>query len=92
MKRSLVLILGLFFLIGCMHAEKPGMSVEELKAQKGTPSSFRISAENEAYSYFDDTKDSAAYHYIFKDGKLVEEGAGKIGMNQTGGFTIVPLK
>ena len=92
MKKYLVLILGLFFLLGCMHAEKPGMSVEELKAQKGTPSSFRISAENEVYSYFDETKDNAAYHYVFKDGKLVEEGAGEVGMNQTGGFTIVPPK
>ena len=92
MKKYFVLIVGLLFLIGCMHAEKPGMSVEELQAQKGTPSSFRISAENEVYTYFDDTKDGAAYHYVFKDGKLVEEGAGEIGMNKKGGFTIVKPK
>ena len=92
MKRYFVLVLGIFLLIGCTHAKKPDMSLEELQAQKGTPSSFRLSAENEVYTYFDDTKENGAYHYVFKDGKLVEEGFGEIGMNPKGGFTIVPPK
>ena len=57
MKKQIVIALGMFFLVGCMHGEKirdihPGMSVDELYAQMGPHEGYKKSGVTEVYSYY----------------------------------------
>ncbi len=91
------------FSVGCTHGEKitrvqPGMSIEEVKAIMGPQEGYKKIGEYEIYSYYNkvisgwDTRNRADYHYIVKDGKVVEYGAGEIRQNQnTGVVFILPL-
>ena len=87
---------------GCFHGEKitrvqPGMSIEEVKSIMGPQEGYKKIGEYEIYSYYNKlisgwAWDKADYHYIVKDGKVVEYGAGEIRQNQnTGVVFIVPL-
>jgi hypothetical protein len=90
------------FIVGCFHGEKitqvqPGMSIEEVKSIMGPQEGYKKIGEYEIYSYYNKlisgwAWDKADYHYIVKDGKVVEYGAGEIRQNQnTGVVFIVPL-
>jgi hypothetical protein len=103
MKRYLVIMLGLLFLIGCAHGGKtsevrPGMSVEELHAVLGPHQGYKKDGDYEVYSYYNQfvsntSSARADYHYIFKNGKLDEYGTGKLRMNpDTGRLYIMPIK
>ena len=103
MKRYLVFVLGLLFLVGCAHGGKvsdvrPGMSVDELHTILGPHQGYKKDGEYEVYSYYnqfvsDLSSVRADYHYIFKNGKLDEYGTGELRMNpDTGRVYIMPTK
>lgn len=103
MKRHLVYLLGLLFLLGCAHGGKvsdvhPGMSADELRAIMGPQQGYKKDGEYEVYSYYnqfvsDLSSARANYHYIFKNGKLEEYGTGELRMNpDTGRIYIMPTK
>lgn len=88
--------------VGCFHGEKitrvqPGMSIDEVKSIMGPQEGYRKIGEYEIYSYYNKlisgwAWDRADYHYIVKDGRIIEYGAGEIRQNQnTGVVFIVPL-
>jgi len=98
-----VVISVLLALAGCFHGEKisrvhPGMSIEELHTIMGHQEGYKKIGDYEVYSYYNKlisgwAWDRADYHYIVKDGKVVEYGAGEIRQNQnTGVVFIMPLK
>ena len=104
MKRSFYLLSCFLLLLvaGCFHGEKitriqPGSSIEDVKAVMGPQEGYKKIGEYETYSYYNKlisgwAWDRADYHYIVKDGKVVEYGAGQIRQNQkTGVVFIVPL-
>jgi hypothetical protein len=91
-----------FLFIGCFHGElitrvQPGMSIEEVKSVMGPQEGYKKIGEYEIYSYYNKLISGwawsrADYHYIVKDGKVVEYGAGEIRQNQnTGVVFIVPM-
>jgi hypothetical protein len=97
----LCLILSIVF-FGCFHGEKitrvqPGMSIEQVKSIMGPQEGYKKIGDYEIYSYYNKlisgwARDRADYHYIVKDGQVVEYGAGEIRQNQnTGVVFIVPL-
>jgi len=92
-----------FLVSGCFHGElitniQPGMSMEEVKSIMGPQEGYRKIGEYEIYSYYNKlisgwAWDRADYHYIVKDGKVVEYGAGEIRQNQhTGMVFLVPIR
>ena len=100
---KLLLSLALLSIAGCFHGEKisrihPGMPVEELHSIMGQQEGYKKIGDYEVYSYYNKlisgwAWDRADYHYIVKDGKVVEYGAGEIRQNQnTGVVFIKPLK
>ncbi len=104
MKMILLLILiAMLFGFGCFHGEKitriqPGMSVQELKNIMGPQEGYKKIGDYEIYSYYNKlisgwAHSRADYHYIVKDGKIVEYGAGEIRQNNNTGIVfIVPMK
>ena len=103
MKRFLTIAITMVALAGCFHGEKisrvhPGMSVEDLHCMMGHQEGYKKIGNYEVYSYYNKLIsgwgwDRADYHYIVKDGKVVEYGAGEIRQNQnTGVVFIMPLK
>jgi hypothetical protein len=103
MKIYLIAASMMFILAGCFHGEKisrisPGMTVQELYAEMGKQEGYRKIGDYEVYSYYNKlisgwSWDRADYHYIVKDGKIVEYGAGEIRQNQANGVVfIVPLQ
>jgi hypothetical protein len=103
MKRYLVFVLGLLFLVGCAHGGKvsdvrPGMSVDELHTILGPHQGYKKDGEYEVYSYYNQFVSNLSsvrsnYHYIFINGKLDEYGAGELRMNpDTGRPYIMPIK
>ena len=102
MRMVIVLLFSISILVGCFHGEQirrvqPGMSIDEVKSIMGPQEGYRTIGEYEIYSYYNKlisgwAWDRADYHYIVKDGKVVEYGAGEIRQNQnTGVVFIVPL-
>ena len=103
MKMIFVFVFGIsLFVVGCTHGEKitrvqPGISIEEVKSIMGPQEGYKKIGEYEIYSYYNKrisgwAGDRADYHYIVKDGKVVEYGAGEIRQNQnTGVVFIIPL-
>jgi hypothetical protein len=100
---KMVILSALLSLVGCFHGEKigrvyPGMPVEELHSMMGHQEGYKEIGDYEVYSYYNKlisgwAWDRADYHYIVKDGKVVEYGAGEIRQNQnTGVVFIMPLK
>jgi len=100
---QIVFLLAFISLVGCTHGEKisrvhPGMPVEGLHSIMGHQEGYKKIGDYEVYSYYNKlisgwAWDRADYHYIVKDGKVVEYGAGEIRQNQnTGAVFIVPLK
>lgn len=103
MKKYLVVLVCILSLTGCFHGElitriQPGMSIEEIKSIMGPQEGYKKIGDYEVYSYYNKlisgwAWDRADYHYVVKDGKLVEYGAGQIRQNQnTGVVFIMPLK
>jgi hypothetical protein len=105
MKKIIIAILSFIILAtsGCFHGEKitsiqPGMTIDQVKAIMGPQEGYKKIGEYEVYSYYNKlisgwAWDRADYHYVYKDGILVEYGAGKILQNQnTGVVFIMPLK
>lgn len=103
LKRYLTVLVALLSLGGCFHGElitqvRPDMSFEEVKAIMGPPEGYRKDGDYEVYSYYNKlisgwAWDRADYHYIVKDGKVVQYGAGEIRQNQqTGVVFIVPIR
>jgi hypothetical protein len=102
-KRYFAVLVAVLALVGCFHGEKisnvrPGMSLEELQSIMGRQEGYKKVGDYEVYSYYNKlisgwAWDRADYHYIVKDGVVVEYGAGKIRQNQnTGVVFIMPLK
>jgi hypothetical protein len=102
-KRYLTVLVAILSLVGCFHGERitevhPDMSFEEVKAIMGPPEGYRKDGDYEVYSYYNKiisgwAWDRADYHYIVKDGKVVQYGAGEIRQNQkTGVLFIVPIR
>ena len=100
---QIVFISVLLSFVGCFHGEKisrvrPGTSIEELHSIMGHQEGYKKIGDYEIYSYYNKlisgwAWDRADYHYIVKDGKVVEYGAGEIRQNQhTGVVFIMPLK
>jgi hypothetical protein len=103
MIKYLVVLVCILSLTGCFHGElitriQPGMSIEEIKSIMGPQEGYKKIGDYEVYSYYNKlisgwAWDRADYHYVVKDGKLVEYGAGQIRQNQnTGVVFIMPLK
>jgi hypothetical protein len=103
MKRIGVFILIVFLFIGCAHGGKisrvrSGISVNELQNIMGPYQGYKKVGEYEVCSYYNQfvsnrSSARADYHYIFKNGKLVEFGAGAIRLDQTTNKPyIMPLK
>lgn len=99
----LIVMASLLAFVGCFHGEKirevhPGMSVEELRSIMGPQEGYRKIGDYEIYSYYNKlisgwAWDRADYHYVVRDGIIVEYGAGEIRQNQnTGVVFIMPLK
>lgn len=102
MRMILVFMFSMSLLTSCFHGEQirrvqPGMSIDEVKSIMGPQEGYKKIGEYEIYSYYNKlisgwAWDRADYHYIVKDGKVVEYGAGEIRQNQnTGVVFIVPL-
>lgn len=102
-KRVLLLFVFIFILSGCTHGEKivkvqPGMSIEKVKSIMGNQEGYKRIGDYEVFSYYNKVisgwgKDRADYHYIVKDGRVVEYGAGEIRQNKsTGVVFILPLR
>lgn len=102
-KSFLIAVATMLALAGCFHGEKisrvyPGMSIEELHTIMGHQEGYKKIGDYEVYSYYNKlisgwAWDRADYHYIVKDGKVVEYGAGEIRQNQnTGVVFIMPLQ
>lgn len=100
---QILLLSALLSLAGCFHGEKisrvyPGMSVGDLHSIMGQQEGYKRVGDYEVYSYYNKlisgwAWDRADYHYIIKDGKVVEYGAGTIRQNKnTGVVFIMPLK
>ena len=101
-KMNLIFVFATLLFVGCMHGEKitriqPGSSIEDVKSIMGPQEGYKKIGEYEIYSYYNKmisgwSWDRADYHYIVKDGKVVEYGAGEIRQNQnTGVVFIMPL-
>lgn len=99
----IALLVSILSFTGCFHGElitsvQPGMSVAELKNIMGPQEGYRKIGEYEVYSYYNKLISGwawtrADYHYIVKDGKIIEYGAGEIRQNQNNGVVfIMPLK
>lgn len=98
-----VLLFIIFATFGCFHGEKitrvqPGMTIDQVKSIMGHQEGYKKIGEYEVYSYYNKlisgwAWDRADYHYVYKNGVLVEYGAGEIRQNQnTGVVFIVPIK
>ncbi len=103
MKKYFAVFVTILTLAGCFHGEKisqvrPGMSIEELQGMMGNQEGYKKIGDYEVYSYYNKlisgwAWDRADYHYVVKDGKVIEYGAGEIRQNQnTGVVFIMPLK
>jgi hypothetical protein len=103
MKKYLTVVAIMFFLAGCFHGEKistisPGSTIKEVYDVMGKQEGYRKIGDYEVYSYYNKlisgwSWDRADYHYIVKDGNVVEYGAGEIRQNQASGVVfIVPLQ
>lgn len=99
MKRYWILLVAVALLAGCARAElnhrlRPGMSVEQVKALVGPQDEYRTIGDYEVYSYYNKVGSAwhrVDYHCIFKDGRIVEHGAGEIRHNRkTGDVFIMP--
>lgn len=103
MKRYLVVLVAILSLAGCFHGElitrvQPDMAIEDVKAIMGPQEGYRKIGDYEVYSYYNKlisgwAWNRADYHYVVKDGKVIQYGAGEIRQNQnTGVVFIIPLK
>ena len=94
MYKIVVLILTLV-LGGCVTGEKatrvnPGMSQEQVVQVMGKPDGFQQRGEHTVYKYTNRLISGwswyrADYSFIFKDGKLIEYGAGEVRERNVGG-------
>lgn len=96
MQKLVVLFLALF-LVGCVvTGEKvtrldPGMSQEQVTKIMGKPDGFQQRGGYTIYKYTNRlisgwSWDRADYSFIFKDGKLIEYGAGEVRERNVGGI------
>jgi len=99
----LTAVVSVLALVSCFHGEKirevhPGMSLEKLHSIMGPQEGYKKIGDYEVYSYYNKlisgwAWDRADYHYVVRDGIIVEYGAGEIRQNQnTGVVFIMPLK
>ena len=97
----LLAVIGL--LIGCATGEKmgslrPGMSTAEVQSILGRPDGFRTVDGHEVFSYSNRATsgwswDRADYNVVFRDGKVVEYGAGEVRPGQRPGTIVIfPLR
>ena len=95
MHKIAVLVLSLL-LISCATGEKvtrldPGMSQDRVVQIMGKPDGFQQRGEYTIYKYTNRlisgwSWDRTDYSFIFKDGKLIEYGAGEIRERNVGGM------
>ena len=95
MHKIAVLVLSLL-LISCATGEKvtrldPGMSQDRVVQIMGKPDGFQQRGEYTIYKYTNRlisgwSWDRTDYSFIFKDGKLIENGAGEIRERNVGGM------
>lgn len=95
MHNIIVIVLALV-LGGCVTGEKvtqldPGMSQEQVTQIIGKPDGFQKRGEYTVYKYTNRlisgwSWDRADYSFIFKDGKLIEYGAGEVRERNVGGI------
>ncbi|MEA3506930.1 MAG: hypothetical protein U9R36_05525 [Elusimicrobiota bacterium] len=95
-----IVVFSALITVGCKtHGAKirkyvrPGMSLEKVKSTMGNPEGYSKIGKYEVYSYYNKrlahTYDYTDYHYIFKDGELIEYGAGEIRQNKKTGAVFI---
>jgi outer membrane protein assembly factor BamE (lipoprotein component of BamABCDE complex) len=98
MKKLVVFSIILIF-AGCATSEKvsrlhKGMTEEQVMEIMGHPDDIKTKGEYKAFRYSrkmggEWASDKPAYHVIFKDGKLVENGAGTVRLKDKDGNVIM---
>jgi SmpA / OmlA family len=95
---AIVLIVSL---VGCVTGEKmsrvqPGMTTAEVTSALGKPDGYKQMGGYEVYRYSNRLSsgwswDRADYNVVFKNGRVVEYGAGQIRPKSNGAIVIVPV-